>query len=80
MKQLGKNTASVTMGELGTNCWKAARFVEGSRCERVLQCSYPERKTCKAVQSERVYLLEHKKEVIRDITKTTDEKLDQLGR
>jgi len=52
-KQLGPQTASVTIGELGINCWSASRFVEsGSRCPKVMECNYPEKKTCKAVDRE----------------------------
>ena len=63
VKQLGKRTAVVTLKELGTNCWLAKRFVkEGSRCDRLYVCKYPERKTCQAVHAEIAHL---KKEQVR---------------
>ena len=46
----------VNIHELGTNCWVSARFVEGARCQRVFECLYPEKKTCKAVAAERAYI------------------------
>jgi len=45
-KQSSPKTAIVKSSELGTNCWLATRFVEGgSRCKRVLHCTYPEKQT-----------------------------------
>lgn len=46
--------AIVNSSELGTNCWLPVRFC-GGRCQRVMVCKYPEKRTCKAVQTE----LEH---------------------
>jgi len=46
------NWAVVKSSDLGTNCWLPKRFVKGSRCDRLMQCNYPEKKTCKAVQAE----------------------------
>ncbi len=74
MKTLGKNTASVRIGELGTNCWKSERFIDGHRCERVLECKYPEKKICKAVPAEIAFLEKQKKNNIDAI----DEKIAQL--
>lgn len=56
VEKLGPHTAIVTLEELGTNCWLAIRFTGGGRCQRVMDCTYPERKTCKAVQAEIDYL------------------------
>lgn len=57
VEQLGPRTAIVRSKELGTNCWLAKRFVkEGSRCDRVFTCKYPERKTCQAVHAEIAHL------------------------
>jgi len=47
--------AIINSKELGTNCWSAHRFC-GGRCQRVMRCNYPEKATCKAVQSEIDYL------------------------
>ena len=50
-----RNTAKhamVPFKELGTRCWLPARFLEGARCRRVMECNYPEKKTCKAVYTE----------------------------
>ena len=43
--------AIITVKQLGANCWVAARFC-GGRCQRVMECNYPEKKTCLAVDSE----------------------------
>ena len=48
--------AVVSSKELGTRCWLPARFVDGVRCPRVMQCTYPEKKTCKAVTAEILHL------------------------
>lgn len=50
------NTAIVKASALGSNCWLPARFVDGARCPRVMQCTYPEKHHCKAVQAEVDYL------------------------
>ena len=49
------NCAIIKVTDLGTNCWSAHRFC-GGRCEHVLRCAYPEKKACKAVDSEIAYL------------------------
>lgn len=51
--------------ELGSNCWLSCRFVEGTRCDRVLFCKYPEKSECKAVWTERRYVKESTKEIIK---------------
>lgn len=48
-------TGAVKLSELGKNCWLAERFV-GGRCKRVMDCKYPEKKACKAVDSEIAHL------------------------
>jgi len=48
--------AVVSSEELGTRCWLPARFVEGVRCKRVMRCTYPEKRTCKAVTAELLHL------------------------
>ena len=53
VQHLGPRTAIVNSTELGTNCWLPKRFVtEGSRCERLYTCSYPEKTRCQAVRAE----------------------------
>ena len=74
MKKLSENTASVKVSELGTNCWKAVRFIEGHRCERVFDCTYPEKEKCPAVAAEVKYLEEQKAKSSNAI----DEKIAQL--
>ena len=61
-KKKGGKAAIVTSKELGTNCWLPIRFIEGSRCQRVMECTYPEKKTCKAVYAEIAYLRKTKEE------------------
>lgn len=57
VKQLGDNTAVVTVEELGTNCWHPCRFIrDDGRCCRVFVCNYPEKKACQAVTAEIAYL------------------------
>lgn len=56
-------TAVVSSKELGTNCWLPKRFIEGSRCCRVMECNYPEKATCKAVDTEIAYLHQRRREV-----------------
>ena len=54
-------TAIVSSKELGSNCWLPARFVKGARCDRVMQCTYPEKKTCKALNAEIAYLQQERR-------------------
>jgi len=49
--------SAVKASELGNNCWLPVRFC-GGRCQRVMKCEYPEKKSCKAVISEIAYLQE----------------------
>ena len=67
VKQLSKNTAIVSSKELGTRCWLAGRFIKGGRCYLVMQCNYPEKKTCQAVQAEIEYLLQERERQVRNI-------------
>ncbi len=55
-KKIGCKSVSVTLKELGFNCWLPKRFIKGNRCQRVMECTYPEKKTCKAVDAEIAYL------------------------
>jgi len=48
-------TAIIKSSELGTNCWLPVRFC-GGRCQHVMTCTYPEKKICKAVQTEIAHL------------------------
>jgi len=48
----GAKWGVVSLKELGTNCWLAKRFLKGGRCDRVMECNYPEKATCKAVEAE----------------------------
>jgi len=81
VRHLGPRTAVVSSKELGTNCWLAKRFVkEGSRCDRLYVCKYPERKTCQAVHAEIAHL---KQEQVRLINQSvqidrTVEKLAEM--
>jgi hypothetical protein len=72
--KLSANTASVTLSELGHNCWKAERFVGEHRCERVFDCNYPEKAKCPAVAAEVKYLEEQKQKS----TNAIDAKIAQL--
>lgn len=74
MKKLGPREASVSIQELGTNCWLPRRFIEGKRCCRVTTCNYPEKRSCKAVDAEIAWLHEQRREQ----EKLYHEKLSQL--
>ena len=70
-------TTIVKSSELGSNCWLAKRFIEGvSRCPRVMECKYPEKKTCKAVDTEIGYL----KDALKKTAEQTKAKIFQLER
>jgi len=66
-------TAIVRSEDLGLNCWLPARF-SGVRCDRVMQCSYPEKRTCKAIDAEISFLESQKQAVVSNV----DDKLDIL--
>ena len=59
---LNKNTAIVSIRELGFLCWLACRFIPGSRCLRVMSCTYPVKKHCRAVDAEVAYLVTQKRQ------------------
>jgi hypothetical protein len=63
-------TGIVNSKELG-NCWLPARFL-GARCSRVMQCNYPEKRTCRAVDAEVVYLQAKKQSAVERIDKEID--------
>jgi hypothetical protein len=65
-------TAIVNSKELCTNCWLAKRFTGGSRCCRVMACTYPEKCTCKAVDAEIEYLQNQKQTLTENIAKKVD--------
>ena len=67
-------TAIVSSKELGTNCWSSFRFIRGLRCPRVMRCTYPEKKTCRAVEAELEYLQQEKERQVKSI----DAKVGQL--
>jgi hypothetical protein len=70
-------TTIVKSSELGGNCWLAERFIEGvSRCPRVMECNYPKKKTCKAVDAEIAYL----KDELKQTAEQTKAKIFQLER
>ena len=59
-------TATVSSRELGTNCWHPCRFIkDNGRCDRVWTCSYPEKKTCQAVNAEIQHDMEEQTRLIR---------------
>jgi hypothetical protein len=58
------NVAIVTLKELGTNCWLPRRFIKGRRCPRVFDCTYPEKKTCRAVDAEIAHMQRRLSETI----------------
>lgn len=64
MERINSQTVIVSSKELGTRCWSSARFVEGKRCPRVMQCKYPEKKTCKAVDAEIAHLKAQRLKVV----------------
>jgi hypothetical protein len=63
----------VMASQLG-NCWLPARFIEGATCGRVEKCTYPEKKTCKAVDTE-IKLLEDQ---LQTLTKRHVDKIMEL--
>lgn len=61
VKTLGPRAVSVSIQELGMNCWLPRRFIEGKRCCRVMWCKHPKRDTCKAVDAEIAWLHEQRR-------------------
>lgn len=79
VKQISENTAVVSSKELGSNCWLAKRFVQnGSRCDRIYCCRYPERKTCQAVNKEIDHLL-HEKNRLLVVSMNIDMRIQELA-
>lgn len=64
----------VDSSELGLNCWLPAQYVDGVRCGRVMRCTYPDKKTCKAVDAEIAHL--HKRR--RDTLERAHDKISKL--
>lgn len=69
------NSVIVNSKDLGTSCWLTGRFCPGVRCNRVYECKYPEKATCKAIDAERAHL----DEVQRQGTVQYIEKLNKLN-
>uniref|UniRef100_A0A6M3X569 Uncharacterized protein n=1 Tax=viral metagenome TaxID=1070528 RepID=A0A6M3X569_9ZZZZ len=64
--KLGNNAASVTIKELGVNCWHPRRFVtQGSRCDRLYRCKYPELRKCQAIHAEIAYYQERQRQMMK---------------
>jgi hypothetical protein len=61
MGKEGPKIATVSSKELGSRCWSTARFIQGVRCPRVMDCDYPEKKKCVAVDAEIAYLHEERR-------------------
>lgn len=74
----GPKFAIVKTSQLGLNCWKPARLIEGVRCERVMECKYPEKATCKAVEAEMLFLLNDTSRQIKEIAVRNLAKINQL--
>ena len=72
-------SAIVSSKELGTNCWSSYRFCYGMRCPRVMTCTYPEKKTCHAVEAEIAYIEQNRTERIAQIEQSAKKALEQLG-
>ena len=68
----------VNSKELGNYCWSSFRFIRGLRCPRVFTCNYPEKKLCRAVETELAYLKEHSSQLIKEIKKSSRESIRQL--
>ena len=77
-KEPGPKAAIVSSKELGTNCWLSFRFIRGMRCPRVFTCDYPEKKTCRAVETEMAYLREHSRQLIDEIKTNAKASIKQL--
>ena len=71
--------AIVNSKELGTNCWSAVRFTGGARCHRWDDCTYPEKKTCKAREAEIEYL-KVQKTIHENLSNAFQDKIEKLER
>ena len=79
VRQLGKGCAVVKSSELGTNCWLPRRFVkDGSRCDRIWTCSYPEKSSCMAIHAEIRHIQEEQKRLMR-ISSNLDMRIEELA-
>ena len=80
MKILSKNAVEVTLKDQGGNCWTGNRFILSDRCMSVFTCSYPEKRTCQAVQAEIAHLRDTQIRMVRSITQIghTIESLRQM--
>ncbi len=77
--QLGKHRAIVESGELGTNCWHPRRFVkEGSRCDRIWTCNYPEKCRCMAIHAEIRHMKNEQLRLVR-VSGTLDMRIEELA-
>lgn len=76
--QLGKHCAVVKLSELGTNCWHPKRFVKnGSRCDRIWTCSYPEKGRCMAIHAEIRHMRNEQLRLVR-VSGTLDMRIEEL--
>jgi hypothetical protein len=69
------NYAVVSSKDLGTYCWLPRRFIKRTRCDRVLTCKYPEKKTCQAVLAEIDFLSEE----ISNVQERSKQKVQEIG-
>lgn len=67
----------IKQSELGSNCWLPARFC-GGKCWMVLRCHYPEKGTCKAVDTEIEDLKKKRTEKLKRSTEDYDRKIRLL--
>ena len=59
-------TALVDGKELGVNCWHPKRFVtQGSRCDRLYRCKYPELRKCQTIHAEIAYYQERQRQMMK---------------
>ena len=78
IEQLRPRTAVISSKELMTNCWSSRRFIRGLRCPRVLTCTYPEKKLCRAAGTELAHIREYSKQLIDKIKKNAKDSIQQL--
>jgi len=77
--QLGNHAALVEAKELGTDCWQPRRFVkEGSRCDRVWTCTYPEKHRCEAVHGEIRHLRNEQLRLV-SVSSNIDMRIEELA-
>lgn len=79
VKQLGNRCAVVMSSELGVNCWHPHRFVkEGSRCDRIWSCNYPEKNRCEAIHAEIKAMREQQQRYLK-LSSTLDMRIEELA-